>query len=263
MITLRHVNKTFFPGSPQEMRAVRDISLQVPSGQWVALIGSNGAGKSTLLKLIAGTVRPDNGQVLIDDVDVTYTHDYRRARMIGRLDQDPLASTAPTLSIQQNLAMALQRGQRRGLKRAVSRDRRVVIGEGLARLGMGLENRLGAPVGTLSGGQRQALGMIMATIARPKALLLDEHVAALDPRAAASVMTITQDLIAENQLTTVMVTHNMQFALDYGDRLIAMHDGKIVVDLIGEEKAAMTVPKLLDLFHQLGADGVLSDRALL
>ncbi len=263
MIELHGVDKTFFKGSAQEAHAIRTVSLSVPRGQWVTVIGSNGAGKSTLLKLVAGTVQADRGRVRIDGRDVTYQREYRRAYVIGRLDQDPMASTAPSLSVEENLAMALRRGHRRGLCRAVSRERREVIAAGLSQLGMGLEHRLQAPVGTLSGGQRQALAMVMATIAQPKALLLDEHIAALDPKAAQAVMEITQRLIAERELTSLMVTHNMQFALQYGDRLIVMHGGEVLIDLSGPEKSALDVPGLLEMFHQARADDVVSDRALL
>jgi putative ABC transport system ATP-binding protein len=263
VIELRGVSKTFFKGTAQETRAIRNVSVTVPAGQWVTVIGSNGAGKSTLLRLVAGTVQADRGQVLIGDRDVTYQREYRRAYVIGRLDQDPMASTAPTLSIEQNLAMAMRRGTRRGLRRAVSRERRERMSVELARLGMGLERRLEAPVGTLSGGQRQALAMIMATITEPKALLLDEHVAALDPRAAQAVMETSKQLVTGLGLTCLMVTHNMQFALQYGDRLIVMHNGQVLIDLSADEKAGLDVAGLLDMFHRVSSDEIASDRALL
>lgn len=263
MIELDSVSKTFFKGTAQEMRALVDLSVSLPEGQWVTVIGSNGAGKSTLLKLVAGVERPDEGRVRVSGRDVTYQPDYQRAKFIGRLDQNPLASTAPTLSLEQNLSMAMLRGQRRGFRRAVSNGRRQVLRDKVAQLDMGLEHRLGAPVGTLSGGQRQALAMIMATIAEPSALLLDEHIAALDPRAALSVMEITQRLVRSLRLTTFMVTHNMQFALEYGDRLIVMHQGRIVLDLSGSAKAELDVPGLVALFHDASGQQIVSDRALL
>lgn len=263
MIELEQVSKWFFRGTAQETHAIRDLTLSVPAGQWVTVIGSNGAGKSTLLRLVTGAIRPDTGRVRIDGTDVTYQREHRRAHLIGRLDQDPLASTAPGLSIEQNLAMAMRRGRRRGLHLAVTPHRREEIVAALELLNMGLERRLTAPVGTLSGGQRQAVAMIMATITEPKALLLDEHVAALDPRAAQSVMEVTRHLITGSTLTSLMITHNMQFALTYGDRLLVMHNGQILIDLTSEQKADLTVAGLLDLFHQVASDEIVSDRSLL
>jgi len=216
-----------------------------------------------MLKLVTGVLRPDAGRVRVHGRDVTYEREYRRAYLIGRLDQDPLASTAPGLTVEQNLAMAMLRGRRRGFRRAVSPHRRQAVAASLEQLDMGLERRLTAPVGTLSGGQRQALAMVMAAFAEPKALLLDEHVAALDPRAAESVMEVTGQLIADSNLTCLMTTHNMQFALRYGDRLIVMHRGEVILDLSGPEKAELTVAGLLEMFHRAAEDEVLSDRALL
>ncbi|WP_432974655.1 ABC transporter ATP-binding protein [Dactylosporangium sp. CA-233914] len=263
MIELKDVRRTYLRGTPQQTVALDRVSLDVPAGQWVTVVGSNGAGKSTLLRLVAGIEQPDVGEILIDGRVVTRQAEYRRAHLVGRLDQDPLASTAPGLSIEQNLAIAMMRGRRRGLGLSVTKARRKVIAAALEPLGMGLEQRLSAPVGTLSGGQRQAMAMIMATIAQPRALLLDEHIAALDPRAAELVMSITQRLVSAHHLTTLMVTHNMQFALRYGDRLIVMHRGHIVVDLSGTAKTEMDVPALVELFHRVTGDDVVTDRILL
>jgi len=263
MIEVQRLSKTFFRGTAQETVALRDLSLSIPQGEWVTVIGSNGAGKSTLLKLIAGVIRSDSGNVSVCGRNVTYQPDYKRSKLIGRLDQDPLASTAPTLSVEQNLAMAMLRKRGRWFRRAVSPARRETIRAKVEELGMGLESRLQAQVGTLSGGQRQALAMIMATIAEPAALLLDEHIAALDPRASVAVMEISQRLVRSLDLTTLMVTHNMQFALQYGDRLIVMHRGRIVLDLAGHDKAALDVPALVRMFHDASGDEIVSDRSLL
>lgn len=263
MIEVDQLSKTYFRGTAQEARALVDFSLSISQGEWVTVIGSNGAGKSTLLRLVAGVDRPSGGRVRVRGRDVTYEPDYKRSKVIGRLDQDPLASTAPTLSVEQNLAMAMLRNRGRWFRRAVSHDRRETIRAKVAELGMGLEGRLEAPVGTLSGGQRQALAMVMATIAEPSVLLLDEHIAALDPRAAAAVMEITQRLVRSLNLATLMVTHNMQFALQYGDRLIVMHQGRVVLDIAGADKEALDVPGLVDMFHNASGAQIVSDRALL
>lgn len=263
MIELSGVRRTYLRGTPQQTLALDGVDLDVPAGQWVTIIGSNGAGKSTLLRIVAGTDYPDVGELKIDGNVVTGQPEHRRAHVVGRLDQDPMASTAPGLSIEQNLAIAMLRGRRRGLRLSVTKARREVIASALEPLGMGLERRLSAPVGTLSGGQRQAMAMIMATIAEPRALLLDEHIAALDPRAAEMVMAITDRLVSHFKLATLMVTHNMQYALKYGDRLIVMHQGRIVMDLDGERKAAMDIPSLIQTFHQVSGADVVTDRTLL
>lgn len=263
MIELSRIRRTYLRGTPQQTVALGGVDLSIPAGQWVTVIGSNGAGKSTLLRIVAGIEAPDVGEVTIAGRRVTRQREHRRAHLVGRLDQDPLASTAPELSIEQNLAIAMMRGRRRGFGRAVTASRRRVMAEALAPLGLGLEHRLGAPVGTLSGGQRQAMAMIMATIAEPEALLLDEHIAALDPRAADQVMTLTANLVTERHLTTLMVTHNMHFALLYGDRLIVMHRGRIVMDVSGDDKRRLDVPSLVKTFHDVAGTDVVSDRVLL
>jgi len=262
VIGLAGIRRTYLRGTPQQTVALDGVDLEIPTGEWVTVIGSNGAGKSTMLRIVAGIEPPDVGRVTIDGRVVTRQPEHRRAHLVGRLDQDPLASTAPGLSIEQNLAIAMMRGRRRGFGRAVTAARRREMTAALEPLGLGLERRLGAPVGTLSGGQRQAMAMIMATIAEPKALLLDEHIAALDPRAAEQVMTLTEGLVTERRLTTLMVTHNMHFALRYGDRLIVMHRGRIVMDVSGEAKRRLDVPSLVQTFHDVAGD-VVSDRVLL
>lgn len=263
MIRLRQVTHFFFRGTANEVRALDGVSLEVPTGQFVTVIGSNGAGKSTLLRVISGQVTPDEGRIELDNQDVTRWPDYRRACLVGQIDQNPLASTAPVMSIEENLAMALLRGQRRGLRRAVTRARRQLFREALAGIEMGLEHRMTARVGNLSGGQRQALALIMATLARPRLLLLDEHTAALDPKAAAQVMAITERLVRAHGLTTLMVTHNMEQAIRWGDRLLMMHRGRIILDVAGREKAGLTVAALVDRFHRASGVDFSDDRALL
>lgn len=263
MIEMTAIRRTYLRGTPQQTVALDGVDLSIPTGEWVTVIGSNGAGKSTLLRIVAGIETPDVGEVVIAGRRVTRQREHRRAHLVGRLDQDPLASTAPTLSIEQNLAIAMMRGRRRGFGRAVTPARRRDMAAALAPLGLGLEERLGAPVGTLSGGQRQAMAMVMATIAEPKALLLDEHIAALDPRAAEQVMALTEELVTERRLTTVMVTHNMHFALRYGDRLIVMHRGRIVMDVSGDDKRRLDVPSLVRTFHDVAGSDAVDDRVLL
>jgi putative ABC transport system ATP-binding protein len=263
MIELAGIRRTYLRGTPQETVAVDGLDLDVPTGEWVTVIGSNGAGKSTMLRIVAGNETPDVGTVTIAGRTVTRQPEHRRAHLVGRLDQDPLASTAPELSVEQNLAIAMMRGRRRGFGRAVTASRRRAMAAALEPLGLGLERRLGTPAGTLSGGQRQAMAMVMATIAEPKALLLDEHIAALDPRAAEQVIALTENLVTERRLTTLMVTHNMHFALRYGDRLIVMHRGRIVMDVSGDDKRRLDVPSLVQTFHDVAGSDVVSDRVLL
>lgn len=257
------LRKVFFQGTANEVVAVSGIDLDVPAGQFVTVIGSNGSGKSTLLNAVAGTFPPTQGQVILDGVDITKEPEHVRSRSIGRVFQDPRAGTAPSMSIEENLAVALMRSTRSGLRRGVTKRRRQIMREQLARLGMGLEGRLGAEVNKLSGGQRQAMSLLMATVVQPSLLLLDEHTAALDPKVAATIMDLTGQIVAENQLTTLMVTHNMELALRFGDRLIMMHAGRIVADVIGERKQALQVPDLVDMFHQVAGEALAVDRMLL
>lgn len=262
MLDLEAISKTFFPGTVNERRALEDITLHLDTSEFVTVIGSNGAGKSTLLNIVSGSLRPDRGQVSIDGHSVTRLNDHRRARYIGRVFQNPAAGTAPHMTIEENLAMAQQRGRRRGLRRGVTRAKRQEFRDQLATLEQGLEDRLDDWVGLLSGGQRQSLSLLMATFTRPRILLLDEHTAALDPQRAELVTRLTGDLVEQHELTTLMVTHNMEHALRLGSRLIMMHAGRIILDVSGERKARMTVPDLLAEFDKVkGAE--LSDRALL
>ncbi|MHB1570092.1 MAG: ABC transporter ATP-binding protein [Solirubrobacteraceae bacterium] len=263
MIELRHVRKRFFAGTANEVAALRDIDLAFDDGEWTTVIGSNGAGKTTLLKVVAGIVVPDRGDILLDGTRVTRWADHRRARLIGRIDQDPMASTAPGMSIAENLAMAVKRGQRRGLRRGVTQARRQRFRDALQGVGMGLEGRLDARVSTLSGGQRQGLAVLMATIAEPRLLLLDEHVAALDPNATLQVLRLTQAAIEDRGLTTLMVTHNMEHAIQFGTRLLMMHRGDVILDVRGEEKRALTVRELVQRFRAVSGQTFADDRALL
>src|SRR5690554_3485970 len=252
---------TFFPGTVNARPALRGVSLHLDPGEFVTVIGSNGAGKSTLLNVVAGTFRPDSGTVTVDGRDVTKLSDHQRARYIGRVFQNPAAGTAPHMSIEENLAMALERGRRRGLRLGVTHAKRERFRRELVALEQGLEGRLGDWVGLLSGRQRQALSLLMATFSEPKILLLDEHTAALDPQRADLITRLTAEAVERHHFTTLMVTHNMDQALRVGTRLIMMHEGRVVVDISGERKERATVPDLLSAFAQAGAG--LDDRTLL
>lgn len=262
MLTIKNVRKVFYPHSVNERVALKSANLKLEHGDFVTIIGSNGAGKSTLLNAIAGRIIPDSGTITIDGDDVTRQPEYRRARVVARVFQDPMAGTAPHLTIEENLAIAMGRGRGSGLFRAVTRSKRERFREELATLELGLENRLRTPVGMLSGGQRQALSLLMATFVEPRILLLDEHTAALDPSRAELVSRLTSAAVERHNLTALMVTHNMQQALDMGNRLIMMHDGDIVLDVPASEKKGLTPQHLLDEFAKIkGAS--LSDRTLL
>lgn len=265
MLDIEAVTKTFFRGTVNERVALRDISLHLDEGDFVTIIGSNGAGKSTLLNVISGRYQADVGRVTIDDTEITKLPDYAVARYVSRVFQDPMAGTAPHLSIEENLALAWSRGNRRTLGPALTAKKRAIFRDILAPLEQGLENRLTAKVGLLSGGQRQALSLTMATFSNPRVLLLDEHTAALDPKRTALITELTRDAVASKNLTTLMVTHNMEQALSMGNRLIMMHEGRIMFELAGEEKKNATVDSLLAEFDKLrGKDGEgLSDRTLL
>jgi putative ABC transport system ATP-binding protein len=262
-LELKGIRKVFFPGTANEVVALDGIDLSVPTGEFVSIIGSNGSGKSTLLNTVAGAFLPSDGSVIVDGREVTKLAEHVRSRFIGRVFQDPRAGTAPSMSIEENLAISLMRSQRSGLRRGVTRKRRVVMKQALAPLGMGLEKRLGAQVNKLSGGQRQAMSLIMATIAKPSLLLLDEHTAALDPKVAATIMEMTGAVVADRRLTTLMVTHNMELALRWGDRLIMMHAGKVVLDLDRVQKATLTVNDLIAKFHEVAGEAFAVDRMLL
>lgn len=261
MLELSHVTKTFYPGTVNEKVALNDLSLSLKEGDFVTVIGSNGSGKSTMLNAISGVWGVDSGTICIDGVDVTGMSEHRRAAFLGRVFQDPMLGTAPDMQIEENLALAARRGKRRGLKWGITRLEREDYRELLREFDLGLEDRLTAKVGLLSGGQRQALTLLMASLQRPKVLLLDEHTAALDPRTADKVLRLSDKIISENNLTALMVTHNMRDAIAHGNRLIMMNAGRVVVDVAGEEKKKLTVDQLLELFARSG--GALSDSAIL
>ncbi|MDO4239624.1 ABC transporter ATP-binding protein [Micrococcus sp.] len=262
MLEIHDVRKTFFPNTVNERRALQGIDLHLAEGDFVTVIGSNGAGKSTILNTIAGKLTPDAGSIRVAGQDVTRMADHRRARWIGRVFQDPTAGTAPNLTIEENMALALRRGHSRGLSRGVSGGRRAVFREELVKLELGLEDRLTSKVGLLSGGQRQALSLLMATFSGPKILLLDEHTAALDPSRAELVTRLTEQVVAEHGLTTLMVTHNMSQALEVGNRLIMMHDGRVILELDAEQKARATPADLLAEFGRIKG-AVVDDKTML
>ncbi len=263
MLELKNIWKTFNAGTVNEKQALRGVDLTLNDGDFVTVIGGNGAGKSTMLNAVAGVWSVDEGSIAIDGVDVTRLPEYKRAAFIGRVFQDPMMGTAPTMQIEENLALAARRGQRRGLKWGITRVEREDYRELLRNLDLGLEDRLTSKVGLLSGGQRQALTLLMAALKQPKLLLLDEHTAALDPKTAAKVLTLSDQIVAETQLTTMMVTHNMKDAIAHGNRLIMMYDGKIVIDVAGEEKKKLTVPDLLALFSKVSGSDEADDKMLL
>lgn len=262
MITVHGVNKFFHRGSVNEVHSIRNLSIDIEQGDFITIIGSNGAGKSTFLSCLAGTHPLDSGSISMNGTDVTHWPEYKRARFIGRVFQDPLMGTCASGTIAQNMALALKRGQRRGLSRGVKATDKALFQDRLKVLGLGLENRLQDRAGLLSGGQRQALTMVMATLLRPELLLLDEHTAALDPKTAAQILDLTRAIVTEHGLTTLMVTHNMHQALALGNRLIMMHRGRILFDVRGQEKSGLTVEILLEKFHSQ-EDAELSDRMLL
>ncbi len=250
MLSVRGVTKIFNPGTQDEKRALDKLSLEVDEGEFITIIGSNGAGKSTLLNVIAGTYQPDEGQIKIGREDVTKAPDYAMASHLARVFQNPTLGTAGEMTIEENLAMAEMRGRRRGLRWGVTKSRRKRYREVLKVLELGLEDRLKDKVGLLSGGQRQSLALLMTTLTMPKLLLLDEHTAALDPKTAQKVMDLTDVMVRENNLTTLMVTHNMNQALKYGNRMIMLHQGQIQLDVAGEEKAKLTVAEVVEKFGQ-------------
>ena len=263
MLELKELYKTFHPGTVNAKTALNGLSLTLHDGDFATVIGGNGAGKSTMLNAAAGTLTVDAGKVFIDGTDVTDLAEYKRAAMIGRVFQDPMMGTAPSMHIEENLALAARRGQKRRLCWGMTREEREKYRQLLSALGLGLESRLGVEVSTLSGGQRQALTLLMATLKSPKLLLLDEHTAALDPKTAAKVMELTNRIVSREHLTTLMITHNMRDAIQYGNRLIMLHEGCIILDISGEEKQKLTIPDLLNEFAKASGDEFASDRALL
>ena len=248
MLELKNLYKTFNAGTVNEKRAIDGLDLTLEDGDFVTIIGGNGAGKSTTLNLIAGVFPADQGSIILDGVDITRLPEHKRAKYLGRVFQDPMMGTAATMGIEENLALANRRGQRRTLRPGITAQEREKFRKQLAALGLGLEDRMTSKVGLLSGGQRQALTLLMATLKKPRLLLLDEHTAALDPKTADKVLQITEEIVARDKLTTLMVTHNMKHAIQYGNRLIMMDAGKVVVDIRGEEKKNLTVRDLLEKF---------------
>ena len=263
MLSIEHISKTFNPGTINQKHAIRDLSLELKEGDFVTVIGGNGAGKSTLLNAVAGVWPVDSGSILIGGADVTGMPEYKRARFIGRVFQDPMMGTAPNMQIEENLALAARRGQPRGLKWGITALERADYRELLKTLDLGLEDRLTAKVGLLSGGQRQALTLLMASLKQPKLLLLDEHTAALDPKTADKVLALSDQIVQENNLTTLMITHNMKDAIAHGNRLIMMDAGRVVVDISGEDKKKLTVPDLLALFSRASGSDEANDKMLL
>ncbi len=263
MLVVNGITKIFNPKTINEKIALSDVSLALKEGDFVTLIGGNGSGKSTLLNCIAGVYSIDQGSIIIGGIDVTRLSEYKRAALLGRVFQDPIMGTASNMGIEENLALALRRGQRRGLAWGIKNKEREQYKELLKKLELGLENRLNTKVGLLSGGQRQALALLMATLKRPKLLLLDEHTAALDPKTAQKVMELSDKIIREDNLTTLMVTHNMREAIKHGNRLIMMYEGQIILDIEGEEKQKLTVEDLLVRFGHISGEEFAEDRALL
>ncbi len=263
MLEIKNLYKTFNPNTVNEKRALSDLNLHLAPGDFVTVIGGNGAGKSTMLNAISGVWKPDYGTIRINGVDVTNLPAFKRASLLCRVFQDPMKGTAPDMEIAENLAIAARRGTRRSLKWGCTRANREEYRALLAQLDLGLEDRLSTKVGLLSGGQRQAVTLVMATLKNPKLLLLDEHTAALDPKTAAKVLQITNKLVTENALTTMMVTHNMHDAIAYGNRLIMMSEGRIVVDVSGEEKKSLTIDQLLKLFEAGSGSAFVDDKEML
>lgn len=263
MLKLEKINKTFNIGTVNEKKVLHDLDLELNEGDFVTIIGGNGAGKSTLLNMISGLFPLDSGRIILDQEDISLQDEHQRAKKIGRLFQDPMLGTAADMQILENLALAKRRGQKRGLSWGITKAEKKEYYELVKTLGLGLEDRLTSKVGLLSGGQRQALTLLMATLQKPKILLLDEHTAALDPATSAKVLKLTCDIVSKQHLTALMVTHNMQDAIDVGNRLIMMYDGKIIYDVKGEDKKKLTVADLLKKFEEASGSEFVNDRMLL
>lgn len=263
MLEIRNIHKTFNPGTINEKAALRGINWTLNDGDFVTIIGGNGAGKSTLLNMLSGVYYVDEGQILVDGEDITNLPEHKRAKYFGRVFQDPMTGTAADMQIEENMALAARRGKPRTLRFGIRKEEREKYRELLATLNLGLENRLTAKVGLLSGGQRQAITLLMATMQHPKLLLLDEHTAALDPKTAAKVLEISEKIITENHLSAMMVTHNMKDAITYGNRLIMMHEGQIIYDVSGEEKKNLKVSDLLAKFEEVSGGEFANDRMML
>lgn len=263
MIQLTNVSKTFNANTINEKKALVNLNITIETGDFITVIGGNGAGKSTMLNLIAGVFPCDGGRIVLDGEDLTRQPEYKRAKLLGRVFQDPMMGTAAEMGIDENLAMAYRRGAKRGLRWGIQKEERAFYQEKLKMLELGLEDRLTSKVGLLSGGQRQALTLLMATLQKPKLLLLDEHTAALDPKTARKVLELTDEIISKDQLTTMMVTHNMRDAIRLGNRLIMMHEGRIVLDIKGQEKKDLQVKDLLEMFEKASGSEMDNDRMLL
>ncbi|HWZ48170.1 MAG TPA: ABC transporter ATP-binding protein [Herbaspirillum sp.] len=263
MLQADDLHITFNPGTPIENRALRGLNLTIPTGQFVSVIGSNGAGKSTFLNAISGDLLTDRGNVKIDSIDVTRKHAWQRANLVARVFQDPMAGTCEALTIEENMALAMARGKPRGLGFAIHGSMRELFREKLAILNLGLENRLSDHIGLLSGGQRQAVSLLMASLQPSRILLLDEHTAALDPKTADFVLKLTAKIVSESKLTTMMVTHSMRQALDYGERTVMLHQGQVVLDVEGEKRAGLDVPDLLRMFEKTRGETITDDSLLL
>ena len=263
MLTISNVRKTFNKGTINEKKALNGINLHLNPGDFVTIIGGNGAGKSTMLNMVAGVYPIDSGKIEIDGINISREPEHRRAKYIGRVFQDPMRGTAANMEIQENLAMALRRGKIRGLSWGIKNNEKDFYREALAQLDLGLQTRMTSKVGLLSGGQRQALTLLMATLQKPKLLLLDEHTAALDPKTAAKVLELTKKIVEEQQLTAMMVTHNMKDAIQIGNRLIMMHEGRIIYDIAGEEKKKLEVEDLLEKFETASGEEFANDRMML
>jgi putative ABC transport system ATP-binding protein len=263
MLEVKNIHKTFNKGTVNEKQALRGVSLTLNDGDFTTIIGGNGAGKSTLLNAIAGVWPVDDGQLIIDGQDITRLPEYKRAKFLGRVFQDPMTGTAATMGIDENMALAFRRGGSRTLKQGITADERRLYEEQLTRLGLGLQTRMTSKVGLLSGGQRQAITLLMSTLKKPKLLLLDEHTAALDPKTARKVLDLTNEIVEEQHLTALMVTHNMKDAIQMGNRLIMMHEGRIIYDVAGEEKKNLTVEDLLHKFEEVSGEEFANDRMIL
>lgn len=263
MLEIKNIYKTFNPGTINEKLALNNLCLTLNDGDFVTVIGGNGAGKSTMLNAISGVWKPDSGEIIIDGVDVTKMPEYKRARFLGRVFQDPMFGTAADMSIQENMALAIRRGKFRGFGWGIRKHEKEMFKKALSTLDLGLEYRMTSRVGLLSGGQRQAVTLLMATIQKPRLLLLDEHTAALDPKTAAKVLELSEKIISENNLTALMVTHNMKDAIRYGNRLVMMHEGRVIFDVSGEEKKNLTVEELVEKFSSASGQEFANDRVLL
>ncbi len=263
MLEINNVRKTFNARTVNERVALNDITLRLEDRDFVTVIGGNGAGKSTLLNAVAGVWPVESGSIVLDGTDITSLPEHKRAALLGRVFQDPMMGTAASMQIEENLALAARRGQKRTLRPGITREERARYRDLLAELGLGLEDRMTAKVGLLSGGQRQALTLLMATLKKPKLLLLDEHTAALDPRTAAKVLELSERIIQENKLMTLMVTHNMKDAIRYGNRLIMMNEGRVILDISGEEKKKLTIELLMNAFARASGETFVNDRMLL